>query len=59
MNRTRLPCFACATLLALLLSACGNRGPLVLPEEAPPPMADPAAEPAAQPTDAAPVAARE
>lgn len=37
---------ALALGLVLLLSACGNRGALVLPEEAPPPM--PAqAEPAA------------
>lgn len=42
MNRLRLLALICALCAPLLLAACGNRGPLVLPEEAPPPMPAPA-----------------
>lgn len=37
-------------LLLCGLAACGNRGPLVLPEDAPPPMPAPAEQ--AKPADA-------
>ncbi|WP_372864767.1 lipoprotein [Spongiibacter sp.] len=46
----RIPAFATCTAVALIclgLSACGQTGPLVLPEEAP---ATPAAEPASPAT---------
>jgi predicted small lipoprotein YifL len=38
-------------LLLCGLAACGNRGPLVLPEDAPPPMPAPAADPASAPAE--------
>lgn len=38
MNRLRTVALICALSAPLLLAACGNRGPLVLPEDAPPPM---------------------
>lgn len=46
MNRHRPFALICALCAPLLLAACGNRGPLVLPDAAPPPMSAPA-EPAA------------
>lgn len=52
MNRFRPFVLTCLACLALSLAACGNRGPLVLPEDAPPPMpvpADGAAAPVAPP----------
>ncbi len=42
MNRLRLLALSCALCAPLFLAACGNRGPLVLPEDAPPPMPAPA-----------------
>lgn len=42
MNRPRLLVLACTLCASLFLTACGNRGPLVLPEDAPPPMPVPA-----------------
>jgi predicted small lipoprotein YifL len=42
MNRLRPLVLICLACLALFLVACGNRGPLVLPEDAPPPMPAPA-----------------
>ena len=50
MNRPRLLALTCALCASLLLAACGNRGPLVLPEDAPPPMPAPAEQ--AKPADA-------
>ncbi|MBE5316085.1 MAG: hypothetical protein H4O13_11880 [Xanthomonadales bacterium] len=47
MNRPLLLALTCALCASLFLTACGNRGPLVLPEDAPPPMPMPVpAEPA-------------
>ncbi|WP_091241941.1 LPS translocon maturation chaperone LptM [Aquimonas voraii] len=51
MNRLRLLALTCALSAPLLIAACGNRGPLVLPEDAPPPMQPPAEQ--AAPSDAA------
>ena len=51
MNRLRLLALSCALCAPLFLAACGNRGPLVLPEDAPPPM--PAQAEPATPADAA------
>ncbi|MBO9718259.1 MAG: lipoprotein [Pseudoxanthomonas sp.] len=39
-----------ATAIALLLAACGNKGPLVMPQK-PVPVEEPAPAPAAQPAD--------
>lgn len=33
MNRRLAPAFATMALLCLVLSACGNKGPLVLPDK--------------------------
>jgi len=44
MNRLRLLALSCALCAPLFLAACGNRGPLVLPEDAPPPMQPPAGQ---------------
>ncbi len=46
MNRLRTFALICALSAPLLLAACGNRGPLVLPEDAPPPMPAPTEAPA-------------
>jgi len=51
MKRLRLFVLSGALCAPLLLAACGNRGPLVLPEDAPPPMQPPAQQ--ATPADAA------
>jgi predicted small lipoprotein YifL len=51
MNRPRLLALTCALCASLLLAACGNRGPLVLPEDVPPPMPAPAADPASAPAE--------
>ncbi len=49
MNRLRLLALTCALCAPLFLAACGNRGPLVLPEDAPPPIPAPAEQ--AKPAD--------
>jgi predicted small lipoprotein YifL len=53
MNRHRPFALICALCAPLLLAACGNRGPLVLPDAAPPPPMSAPAEPAAADEDGA------
>ena len=53
-RRARLSVALCVVLLPLALAGCGNKGPLVLPEDATPApaVAPPAPTPAASPAEA-------
>jgi predicted small lipoprotein YifL len=52
MNKTLPIAFLAA--LSLTLAACGNKGPLVRPSQAPAPQAEPAPAPAELPSDLPP-----